>query len=144
MKLSEITAALVQRGFQRKGSPGMGDETMELPSGGSWVLLHSRDSLDGESWLWIHDAGNSDICLVMQADPGGTIVEVSVVEGLSNQPIAVLQSIGDQPLESLLAVRAAIEAVFPGDQLALEALLPAGWELNRTLVEAQAQQEAGQ
>jgi len=136
MNLSDITTALVQRGFQRKGSPGMGEETMEPSSGASWVLLHSKDSLDGESWLWIHDAGDSDVCLVMQAHPDGTITEVSVVDGISNQPIAVLESIDDQPLDSLLAVRAAAEAVLPGDLLAFEALLPSGWALDHALIEA--------
>ena len=143
MNLTEITAALVQRGFQRKGSPGMGEETMELPSGASWVLLHSKDSLDGESWLWIHDAGDSDVCLAMQAGPDGAITEVSVVDGMSNQPIAVLQSIGDHSLDSLLGVRAAVEAVFPGDPLAIEVLLPTGWELNHALIEAQEEVRRG-
>lgn len=132
LTISAVTSWLVTRGFQRKDGQGENNSYVPPADGRYWTLLPATESLDGQSWLWICDQGDTDISLGLVANPTGNITTAHVAESFAGTTVATAESDG-HTLEQLLHDRATIAAGFYQTvdiQFAgLEALLPAGWSL---------------
>ena len=148
MNLSELTFSLVSRGFP-KSDFGENGVSVVPPDGRYWFLLPAADSCDGLAHPCISDSSGDTVCLDLAADDQGTITGVSTYATSDGEPIASLNSVGQQSLDQLLADRTAIalahgryrEALADHGGMAspwqIEPLLPAGWCLDHEFVEEQ-------
>lgn len=121
MNLSDLTTALVLRGFQKKDPGGPG--TYVPPAGGRyWLILPATVSLDGNNWLCVYPDGN-DMQISVCAAPGGTVEECSL--HISSSPVVVRFSSIPASLDGLLDGYNQVAAICnqAGDALLSDALL---------------------